>query len=968
MKFQKLLRIGLFGLCLLAVLAPNLFTSAAKNGSQTSAVTSSAQARLAVNNQAASPGDPVLIAQQHVRENLTALGLTSGDIEEWRVSDHYRTAHNGVTHVYFVQRLSGIEVFGGILNVNVNRDGRVVSSGNRFVPHLREVANTTVPQISAEQAVRAAALQLGIEVGLALLPVQAAVGGPMQKTVFATPPFARGPIAVRLQYLPVGGGVRLVWDVQMQTDSNHYWHVEVDAIEATVHRKFNLVKYDSYKVYEWPAESPNHVRSLPLPPADGRTVVTGAAANLSASPFGWHDTNGLPGPETADTTGNNVAAQTDETNDDVYVAAAGEVRPSNALRNFIYPINLLQDPDMYREAAVTNLFYWNNVIHDIHYLYGFDEVAGNFQQNNYGKGGVGNDRLDADAQDGSGTNNANMLTLPEGVSPRMQMFVWTGATALKVNSPASIAGDYPAASAAFGAELTAIGVTGDLQIINSPINPQGEQPSQGCNPADSLTGKIAVINRGSCEFGQKVRMAENAGAIAAIIVNNQGDDLVAMGPGNLGATVTIPSLFIGQSNGTTIQNTIATLTVNATLKKGAADRDSDLDNGVIIHEYGHGVSTRLTGGPSNVLCLENLEQGGEGWSDWWSLALTARSGDQGTDPRGIGTYVVFQDPPGFGGGIRPFPYSTSMSVNPQTYNAVRTAVVPHGVGAVWAEMLWEVYWSLVDGVPDLNIPGRGYRQDIYDLSEPLAGNQIAMQLVMDGLKLQPCNPTFVNARDAILEADRVNNGGAFQCHIWKAFAKRGLGVNAQDGGVFPLEDNAVVVEDFTVPCECSLPSLTNYAASANGGSATASSFHPDRNYMPSGAIDGDAIGLNWENNGGWNDGTRGEWPDWLEVAFNGSKTINQIRVYTLQNDFHNPVQPTFTTPADLYGIRDFDVQYWDGLQWVTVPGGNVLGNDKAMRVFLFSDVTTTKIRVLVNMGRVHFSRITEVEAFGCTAN
>ena len=969
MKSQKFLRLGLFGVTALLAITPALFTSSAQLGVPTTSTSS----QLPTKSAAAKP-DAVAIAEQHVRGNLGSMGLTSADIAEWRVSDRYSTAHNGVTHVYFLQRLNGIEVLNGIMNVNVSRTGGVLNVGNRFIPHLSEVANTSVPQITADQAVRAAAAHLKLSVGEVSLAPLSAAAGPMQELAFAPGSLARRPIKARLQYLAVGRGARLVWDIQIQPDSNHYWHVEVDAADSTVIRKFNLVKNDSYKVYEQPAESPNHVGGLPVPPGDGRTIVSGSAANLTASPFGWHDTNGLAGADTADTTGNNVAAQTDETNDDVYVAALGEVRPSNVARNFIFPIDLLQEPTAYREAVVTNLFYWNNVIHDIHYVYGFDEAAGNFQQNNYGKGGQGNDRVDADAQDGSGKNNANMLTLPEGAPPRMQMFLWAGEPILQVNSPGSVAGNYTASAAAFGEALDTTGVTGDIQLINSPgpnPGPQGEEPDHGCFPAPgTLTGKIALIRRGGCEFGQKVVSAEQSGAIAAIIYNHAqgGEALVFMGPGNAGAAATIPSIFIRHSHGNAIRNALATDTVNATMKKTGVDRDSDLDNGVIVHEYTHGVSTRLTGGPSNVLCLENLEQGGEGWSDWFALTMTARATDEGTDPRGIGTYVSFQDPPTFGGGIRLFPYSTDMSVNPQTYDSLKDAEVsvPHGVGAVWAQMLWEVYWNLVDGVPELGLPGRGFRSNLYDISPPLAGNQIAMRLVMDGLKLQPCMPTFVEARDAILEADRVNNGGAFQCHIWKAFAKRGLGVNAQDGGKFPLDDHTAVVENFDVPCECSLPSLTNFAAAANGATATASSSHPDRNYMPSGAIDGDALGVNWENNGGWNDGTRDQWPDSLEVTFNGAQTINQIRVYSLQNNFKSPATPTADMTCDLYGLLDFDVQTWNGSAWVTVPGGEIRGNNLVLRPVIFNPVTTTKIRINVLNARAYYSRIVEVEALGCS--
>jgi hypothetical protein len=173
----------------------------------------------------------------------------------------------------------------------------------------------------------------------------------------------------------------------------------------------------------------------------------------------------------------------------------------------------------------------------------------------------------------------------------------------------------------------------------------------------------------------------------------------------------------------------------------------------------------------------------------------------------------------------------------------------------------------------------------------------------------------------------------------------------------------------TSAAACTAPQLvctaTNFALSTAGAVATASSTAMSRNYSAGSAIDGEHRGVNWENGGGWNDDTRDQWPDTLEVAFSGARTINEVRVYTLQNNFHNPVEPDANTPADVYGIRDFDVQYWDGANWVNVPGGHVIGNDKAMRVFTFPDILTSKIRVVVNNGRVYYSRIVEIEAFGC---
>jgi PKD repeat protein len=157
----------------------------------------------------------------------------------------------------------------------------------------------------------------------------------------------------------------------------------------------------------------------------------------------------------------------------------------------------------------------------------------------------------------------------------------------------------------------------------------------------------------------------------------------------------------------------------------------------------------------------------------------------------------------------------------------------------------------------------------------------------------------------------------------------------------------------------------NYALFSNGGAATGSSEYVNGGYPAISAINGDRTGGNWGGNtGGWNDNTRDAYPDSLEVAFSSAKTIDEINVFTLQNDFRNPQEPAAATPADLYGIIDFDVQYWDGANWVTIPGGSVTGNDKAKRAFTFPGIMTTKIRVVVNNARSHFSRIVELEAVG----
>lgn len=135
-----------------------------------------------------------------------------------------------------------------------------------------------------------------------------------------------------------------------------------------------------------------------------------------------------------------------------------------------------------------------------------------------------------------------------------------------------------------------------------------------------LNGKIVFIERGECEFGAKAYYAQKAGAIAVIICGFN-EESVSMGPGALGGRVTIPAYFAIKSKCDKVR-----ILIDSSLKikiqkpvgnlAGPDSLDGDFDNGIIAHEFGHGVSNRLTGGPSQAGCLGNGEQMGEGWSDF----------------------------------------------------------------------------------------------------------------------------------------------------------------------------------------------------------------------------------------------------------------------------------------------------------------------------------------------------------------
>ncbi len=728
----------------------------------------------------AQPFDPEALAISALRDRAAEAGLSAADLADLEVTAAYRTRHNGVHHVYLRQRLAGLPVVNAVANVNILRDGKISSAHQRFAANAAARVNLRAPQLTAAEALNHFATVKNI--ALVVPPLPKSTLDP-ETQVFTGGSLSRDDIPLELVYYHDGGQLRLAWSLVVRAQlSADWWNAWIDAADGRLLDEVNWTAEAGYRVFAVPKESP----------LDGGRTLETDPADPAASPLGWHDT-GLAGGQFTDTRGNNVQAQ-----DDFDANNSGGSRPDGGGGlNFDFPLDLAtQQPPEYIDFAVANLFYWNNIVHDVMYRYGFDEPAGNFQQNNFGLGGNGNDAVRADAQDGSGTNNANFSTPADGSPGRMQMFVWTGGlpAILRIETPPAIAGDFVAAPAGFGAPIETTGTSGQLELVSDG----SADPTLGCGALVGFTpGNIAVVDRGVCEFGDKGVNAQNAGASAMIVVNNvPGNDTISMGAGMQGGNVTIPAAMIGNDDGNTIKAELPGA-VSGTLldpNPDAPNRDSDLDAGVIAHEYGHGVSTRLTGGPANSGCLFGAEQQGEGWSDFMALFFTAKAGDTADQPRGVGRYLIFGDNQP-ASGIRPFPYSRDLGVNPETYGLIVNAgqpgailTVPHGVGTVWNAALWDMYWNLVDQF--------GFDPDLQNGN---GGNNLAMQLVVDGLKLQPCGPTFVTSRDAILEADLINNGGANACAIWKAFARRGVGVSADDGG---SPNTLNVTEAFDLPAAC----------------------------------------------------------------------------------------------------------------------------------------------------------------------
>ena len=719
--------------------------------------------------------DAAATCRDFVDEHRDALGLAQRDTAELHATSTHRDPRTGTSYVYLRQQLHGLPVHGGELAGAVDARGHVTTLGDHLVRALDARCETTAPVLGARAALLAAAAHLDLDAG-AIVEHGTPAPAPTHRAHFDAPGLSRERVPVELAYVRTDDDrVRLAWTLVARTpDGRHWWNLFVDAVTGDVLRAYDWMSRDSYTVVPLPLESLD----------EGPRATEVDVAEPVASPFGWHDTNGIAGPESFETVGNNVTAQEDGSGDD----GIG-LRP-NGGSGLVFdpPLDLALQPPGNFEAAVTNLFYWTNRMHDIAYHAGFDEAAGNFQQNNYGRGGAGNDPVLADALDGSGiVNNAQFATPPDGFAPRMEMFRFTQpGSAVVVQKPPELSGTRLAGNSAFGGATGANGLRGTLERALDAADAAGPSTTDGCSAltnASSMAGRIALIDRGTCTFVDKVRNAQAAGAIGAVIVNNAGDAIVSMS--GFAPDVTIPAAFLGQSQGELLAASSEAVSVDLV---SVASRDSSLDSTIIAHEYAHGITTRLTGGASNVNCLQAAESlaMGEGWSDWYALAVTAEPSDTAAQPRGIGTYVVAGAP---GDGIRNLPYSTDLGVNARSYEQLGSLNQPHGGGEIWASALWDLYWLLVDE--------QGFDADLIDGN---GGNNTALRLVTDALKRQPCSPTMVDGRDALLASDQALHDGAHACKIWQSFARRGLGEGASGGA--SAESLGDVVASTTVPVQC----------------------------------------------------------------------------------------------------------------------------------------------------------------------
>ncbi|MBS1812803.1 MAG: M36 family metallopeptidase [Acidobacteria bacterium] len=576
-----------------------------------------------------------IAGRRFLKEQRALFRLLDEEVDNLAIRRQDRTQHNGLTHLTYEQQVTGIDIFQGRFAVHLDRRGSVVAANGELMPEATSRVNRTTPTLSNIEALRLAAQAVEKEL-IATIAPRAESNSADRKSLFGVVPNLSNDTSARLVYFPLTSkSLRLAWEFTLwMQDTPDVYLVIIDAERGTLLFRHNYTTYENPHGLVYTGDSPRpdvpHVSDNP-PFVDRQDVPFNGAPYFPANDkhFDWWN-----GQSQTTLISNNTDTHLDRTGG---VNVPDDPRLAVPDSNFSFPVDFTQAPttENNQKAAQVNLFYWINRYHDILYSYGFTETAGNFQTDNFGLGGVGNDAIQADAQDGSGTNNANFSTPPDGSAGRVQMYLWTYAS---------------------------------------------------------------------------------------------------------------PQL------------------------------DGDFDQGVILHELTHGLSNRLIGNGAGLSTLQARGMG-EGWSDYFGLALMRKAGDNVDAQYPVGQYVRNN----YALGIRRYPYSTDKSVNPLTFANIALNTEVHRIGEIWCMALWEMRAAL--------IKQHGFTE----------GQRQSIQLVVDALKLTPGEPTFLDARDALLLADRINNSGANQCLIWQAFAKRGMGLSASTTN----SSDTAPKEAFDAPAYCS---------------------------------------------------------------------------------------------------------------------------------------------------------------------
>jgi MYXO-CTERM domain-containing protein len=802
---------------------------------------------------------PEVAARAHLLRHAQTYGLSPNVVGDAKIHDVH-PMQGGASIVSFRQSVGGIEVYGVRQAVAMSPDRELVAISGSL--HPGKLGWNKFDLSEGQALAYALSDRLGAVFDESSFEPAGLRNGYSEYN-FAAASRAAGArfvdnATVKKVYMPNGGVLEAAYFVEFiarteERSENDGWRYIVSAKDGSVLERTSITHSVAfnYKVFAdttaatmyAPADGPQadytpHKTGLPddskpLYAAPNMVSMEGFNKNPAGVADPWL------GPTATETNGNNVDAYTDNNTsaEDGFTATSQDVRATTTTdRTFDRAYDPTKDPqyvdpnaatrvfnDTQRMAAVTQLFYVNNWLHDYWYDSGFNEAAGNAQLSNFGRGGLELDPLKAEAQDDApwGTrNNANMSTRSDGQSPRMQMYIWSGVeTSRTLTSPSlTFAGPYgigtwgpqnfdltAAAALAFaGPPPTNDGGTdggdaatdvrldtradGDARTdAEAGSDGDGDGGSTvnfyGCgNVTAAVAGKIAIVEEGGgCTPAVKVTRVQAAGAVGMVVLS-AGSTLVSMS-GRPNPQSRIPAFAVNNADGTLIRTAMQadgggalTLTMRRAI---GAENDGTIDNTISAHEWGHYFHLRM------VQC-GNTQCGAmsEGWGDFVALHMMAREGDllDGTYPtapyaaQGIEQYPWYF-------GIRRAPYSVDFKKNALTFRHIQageplpttTPMSPstnpnnevHAAGEIWTNMMHEVHVAML----------KESQPPISRMTWTEAHRRVA-NYVVAGFKMTPSAPTYTDQRDAILAAAAAVDKQDLLV-MAKAFARRGAGTGAK---------------------------------------------------------------------------------------------------------------------------------------------------------------------------------------------
>jgi Zn-dependent metalloprotease len=347
------------------------------------------------------------IARTFLERHSSVFALSGASIQALKLENEDND--RGTSFLNYTQTVGGLKVFEGQVQVVVNKNGEVLNVRQGFLvdgPPLRRNG-----AMSEARAIAKAFEHAGRNVFPSFVETYSR-SSTTEMSRFANPlDLNLEEVLSEQNVVRVAGENRLAWHIYAEVGPEEWYEILLDAYTGELLLRHNLYLFEAQgTVYtEAPDKGARQLVSFV-----GDTTINTAA--------GWMGTSTV-------TTGNNVEAYLDSDannapdNNNSTGLSVGHA--SSATQDFTFPFSTTVDPRTQQAAVVTNLFYYNNIMHDFSYVLGFTETARNFQVNNFGRGGTGNDSVRAEAQDGSGTNNANFATPPDGSRPRMQQYLFT---------------------------------------------------------------------------------------------------------------------------------------------------------------------------------------------------------------------------------------------------------------------------------------------------------------------------------------------------------------------------------------------------------------------------------------------------------------------------------------------------------------------------------------------------------------